>query len=152
IRNHDAEFERAESRLGGRVLLEEVPNLLVDGDALGPAGWRVGATLDVAGEEFDAGEEAAYAAHVAVAVAANLVGDTLQCERLLAERFERREDFLERLQFALGIRPVRRGDGPVGAEDEDDTLLPLRLIGEAKTRQVEDERNGRSADAKIADE
>ncbi len=81
IGDHDAEFERAEASAGGRICLQEVLDFLVDGDAFGPAGRRVGAALDVAGEQFGAGEQAADAAHVVVAVAADLVGNAVEDER-----------------------------------------------------------------------
>ena len=55
------------------VGLQEVFDFLIDRDAFGPAGGRIGAALDVAGEELGAGEEAADAAHVVVAVAADFV-------------------------------------------------------------------------------
>ena len=73
--------------------LEEVPDLLIDRDALGPAGRRVGPALDVAGEEFDAGEQAADAAHVAVAVAANAIADAVQRQDLVLERLQRLRGF-----------------------------------------------------------
>ncbi len=59
-------------------LLQEVLDLLIDRDAAGPAGGRVRAALDVAGEQLDAGEQAADAAHVVVAVAADPVADAVQ--------------------------------------------------------------------------
>ena len=68
------------------VLLEVVLDFLIDRDALGPAGGGIGAALDVAGEEFDAGEKTADAAHVAVAVAADLVGQTVENECLFCGR------------------------------------------------------------------
>ena len=60
---------------------------------LGPAGRRVGAALDVAGEQLDAGEQAADAAHVVVAVAADLVADAVQDQRLVLERLQRLAGF-----------------------------------------------------------
>ncbi len=78
VGDHDAEFERAEAGAGAGVALEEVLDFLIDGDAAGPAGRRVAAALHVAGEEFDAGEQTAHAAHVGVAVAADAIADAVQ--------------------------------------------------------------------------
>ncbi len=44
------------------------------------------AALDVAGEQLDAGEQAADAAHVVVAVAADLVAHAVQHERPVLKR------------------------------------------------------------------
>src|SRR5262249_5365998 len=152
VGDHHAELQRAEARLRRRVRLQEVPDLLIDGDALGPAGRRVGAALDVAGEQLDAGQEAAHAAHVRVAVAAHLVADAVQDEGALAERLQRREALLERELLALLVGPERRRHDAVGAEHHDEPLLPALLVGEAQARQVEDERQRRRADPHVADE
>ena len=50
------------------------------------------------------------------------------------------------------VGPERRRHDAVGAEHDDQPLLPLLLIGEAQARQVEHERQGRRADAQVADE
>ena len=95
VGDHDAELERAEPGARGRVVLEEVLDLLVDRQAAGPAGRRVRAALDVAREELDAGQQAADAAHVVVAVAADLVADAVQGQRPVLERLQRLEALLE---------------------------------------------------------
>src|SRR5690606_34342605 len=107
---------------------EEVLDLLVDGEAAGPARGGVGSTLDVAGEELGAGEEAAHPAHVAVAVAADLVVDAAQGENLAFEGFERFEDALEVQAFAFW--PELPRNRPVRREHEDDALLFPPLGGE----------------------
>ena len=53
---------------------------------------------------------------------------------------------------ALLVGPERRGDDAVGAEHDDQPLLAPLLVGEAQARQVQDERQGRRADAQVADE
>ena len=62
-----------------------------------------------------------------------------------------------RLSLSVNVRPFlvgpeRRGDDAVGAEHHDQPLLPLLLIGEAQARQVQQERQGRRADAQVAEE
>ena len=117
-----------------------VLDLLVDGDAAGPAGRRVGTALDVAGEQLDAGEQAADAAHVAVAVAADPVADAVQEQRPVPERLQRRDALLERELGAVLVRPEGRRNDAVGAEHNDEPLLALRLVGERQAGQVEQER------------
>ena len=107
---------------------------------LGPAGRRVRAALDVAGEQLDAGQQAADAAHVVVAVAADLVADAVQDQRLVLERLERRQALLERELRPFLVGPEGRRDDAVGAEHDDQPLLAPRLVGEAEARQVQDER------------
>src|SRR6185369_14907263 len=110
------ELEGAEAGLRLRLRLQEIADLLVDGEALGPAGGRVGAALDVAGEELDAGQQAADAAHVAVAVGADLVADAVEGEQLLLEGLEGLEAFLEVAELAFRVGPEVLGDDAVGAE------------------------------------
>ena len=127
IGDHDAEFERAEPGLRGGIALQEVLDLLVDRDAAGPAGRRVRAALDVARKELDAGEQAADAAHVVVAVAADAVADAVEDQRAVLERGERLEDRLERELVALLVGPEVAGHDPVGAEHHDQPLLSPAL-------------------------
>src|SRR6185295_4966617 len=100
----------------------------VDRDAGGPAGRGIGTALDVAGKQFDAGEQAADAAHVAVAVAANSVAHAFENQRLILERRERLEAFLERELGPLLIGPERAGNHAIGAEYDDEPLLALRRL------------------------
>ena len=88
IGDGDAEFEGAEAGFGAGLGLEEVFYLLVDRDASGPTGWVAAAAADVAGEEFGAGEEAAHAAHVGVAIATDFVEDAIEDEGAFFEGFE----------------------------------------------------------------
>ena len=132
--------------------LEVVLDLLIDREPFGPSGRRVGTTLDVAGEELDARQQAAHAAHVVVAVAAKLVADAVQNQRAVAKRLQRLQALfeLERRPFLIG--PERRRHDAVGAEHHDQPLLALLLIGESQAGQVQHERQGRRADAQVADE
>ena len=68
------------------------------------------AALDVAGEQLDAGQQAADAAHVVVAVAADLVADAVQDQRAVSERLQRLQALLERERLALP-RPARTSRG-----------------------------------------
>jgi hypothetical protein len=95
--------------------------------------------LDVAGEQLDASQQAADAAHVIVAVAANFVAHTVQREQSVAEWLKRREAFFERGQFAFIIRPERLGDDAIGAEHDHQSLLPPGRAGEAQAGQIADE-------------
>ena len=90
--------------------LEGVLDLLVDREPLGPAGRRVGTALDVAGEKLDAGQQAAHAAHVVVAVAANLVADAVENQGAISKRLQRLQAFLELERSAL----PRRARTPTG--------------------------------------
>jgi hypothetical protein len=76
--------------------LQEVFDLLVDRQAAGPAGGSVAAPLDVSGEQFDAGQQAAHAAHVLIAVAANFVMHAVQDQRAVLQGRQRLENLLER--------------------------------------------------------
>ena len=84
--------------------LQEILDLLIDRDSLGPSGRGVRTALDVAGEQLDAGQQAAHAAHVVVAVAAKLVADAVEDQRAIAERLQRLEALLEleRCPFLVG--------------------------------------------------
>ena len=152
IGHHHAEFERSVpgARLG--PALQGILDLLIDRDPLGPSGGSVRATLDVAGEELDSGQQAAHAAHVVVAVTAQLVANTVQDQRAIAERLQRLQTLfeLERRTFLIG--PERRGHDAVGAEHHDQPLLAPLLIRKSQARQIQDERHGRCADSQVADE
>ena len=102
------ELERAEARGGLWARLEESGDLLIDRRSARPARRRVAPPLDVAREELDTGEEAADAAHVAVAVAADLVANSLEREEAILERGQRGEDRTQ-LHRRLGI-PFRPGE------------------------------------------
>src|SRR5205814_1930818 len=96
FRHHYTEFQRAKAGSGGRVLLEEALDLLIDGDSARPAGRGVGAALNVAGKELDAREQAADSPHVVVAVAPHAVAYAIQNQRLVLERLKRLEALFER--------------------------------------------------------
>src|SRR5690606_33770419 len=96
---------RTETRLRLRLGLEEVLDLLIDRDAAGPAGGRIGPYLDVARRQLGGGEETGHAAHVAVTIALDLVIDALQEQCLVAEWREWFEDRFELEFLAGGVRP-----------------------------------------------
>ena len=152
VRNHHAELERAEPGARVRLALQGVLDLLVDREPLGPARRRVGTTLDVAGKELDPRQQAAHAAHVVVAVAAELVADPVEDQRAILERLQRLQALLELERRPFLVGPERRGNDAVGAEHDDQPLLAPLLIRETQAGQVQDEREGRRADAQVADE
>lgn len=88
IGDGDAELEGAEAGFGGGLALEVVFDFLVDGDAASPTRGIATAAADVAGEEFCAGEQAAHAAHVGVAIAPHFIEDTIEDEGAFFEGFE----------------------------------------------------------------
>ena len=94
------------------------------------------AALDVAGEQLDARQQAADAAHVVVAVAADLVADAVQGEQPVLERLQGPEALLEVEAVALLVGPEGRGHDAVGAEQDDEPLLAPLLVGEAQAGQV----------------
>ena len=113
------------------------------------------AALDVAGEQLDAGQQAADAAHVVVAVAADLVAHAVQNVSVRsAKRLERREAFLE-LEV---LRPSSSGQKvfgttPFGLNMTTSRFRLRRCAGcEAQAGQVQQERQRRGADAKVAQE
>ena len=116
------ELQGSEAGTGVRVVLEKIPDFLVDGDTVGPACGGVRAALDVSGEEFNAGEEAADPTLVTVAVAPDLVAESLQHEHALLEPGQGLEDGLELFEWARFILPEIGGQGSVGRENNDETL------------------------------
>jgi hypothetical protein len=140
-----------ESRAGGVILLEEIFEFLVDRDSVCPTGRRVRAALDVAGEEFDAGEEAAYAAHVTVAVAADAVGEALQQEHALLVVLEGFQDGLELSQFTRLVRPEVRREGAVWREHDDEALPGGGVLCPVEAGQTGDEGEGRGREAEVAE-
>ena len=141
-------FERAEPR--GRLgpALEKATDLLVDRTAARPACRGLAASLDVAREELDPGQQAADAPHVAVAVTPDLVVDALEREQPVLEGRERLED---RRQLAVGERALALGPevllhSAVGGEHDHQPLLrPGGRGGEA--RQVAEEGEHGRADS-----
>ena len=73
VRDGNAEFKGPETGAGFLARLEKVFDFLVDGNTARPTGGGIGTALDIAGEEFDGGKQAAHAAHVTVAIAAIVV-------------------------------------------------------------------------------
>ena len=99
------------------------------------------------------GQQAADAAHVVVAVAADLVADAVQDQRPVLERLERLEALLERERLALPRRARRSwASTPLGLNMTTSRCLRRCLVGEAQAGQVQDERQGRRADPQVADE
>jgi len=77
IGDHDAEFERAETRARGLVLLQVIPDFLVDGNATGPTGGRIGAALDIPREQLDGGERRCFGGFENAAIARRQPGRQL---------------------------------------------------------------------------
>ena len=93
------------------------------------------AALDVAGEQLDAGQQAADAAHVVVAVAADLVADAVQ-DRACGPGTARAAC---RLSLSVKFAPSSSGQkvvghDAVGAEHHDQPLLAAAGVGEAEAR------------------
>ena len=149
VGHHHAEFQRAEARARFRLLLQKVFDFLIDRNAAGPTGRRVGAALDVAGKQLGAGQQAADAAHVVVAVAAHFVAHAVQDERLIAERIERRQAFWEAEIVAIIVGPKRVRHHAVGAENNHQPPLALLLIREAQAGQIQHKRQRRGANAQV---
>src|SRR5262249_33244341 len=141
------ELQRAEARARRWAALQVVLDFLIDRQSAGPAGRRVRAALDVAGKQFDSCQQAADAAHVIVAVAADLIANAVEDERALLERLQRLQALLEGGQLAFLVGPERGGHDAVGAEQDDQPLLAPLLIGEAEAGQVQNERQRRRSDA-----
>ncbi len=147
LRDHDAELERAEPRLRRRVGLQVRLDLLVDRDAVGPAGWRIGAALDVAREKLDAGQQAADAAHVAVAVAANLVADAVQDQGLFPKRLQRRKALLKRCELPLFIWPEVFGNDAIGGKNHHQPFSLDRRRSPTEARKIHQKRQRRGGDS-----
>ena len=148
VGHEDAELERAKAGLRGRERLEMVADLLVDRDPARPAGRRVAASLDVAGEQLDTREQAAHAAHVAVAVPQHVVVDALECEEAVLEGGEWPED---RREIAIGEatrlgRPEVLLHDAIGAEHDHEPLPRGRRRG-GEAREVAQEGQHRGANA-----
>src|SRR5262249_24542329 len=96
VRHHDAELQRAEPGTRGRVALQEVLDLLIDRDSPRPSGRSMRADLNVSRKQLDPRQQAADAAHVIIAVAANLVADAVKNQGALLERLQRLEALRKR--------------------------------------------------------
>ncbi len=149
VGNHHAEFQRAEARARFRLLLQKVFDFLIDRNAAGPTGRRIGTALDVAGIQLRACEQAADAAHVVVAVAAHLVAHAVQNEGLIAEWIKRRQAFREAEIVSIIGGPKRVRHHAVGAENNHQPPLALLLIREAQAGQIQHKRQRRGADAQV---
>ena len=150
IRHGDAELERAEACFRGRILLEEVFQLLIDRDAAGPTGGIAAAAHDVAFEQLVAGEQAAHAAHVAVAIAAHFVGDAVEDEHAVLEGFERLEDRFQLGERSGAVRPEILRQRAVRGEEDDQPLALLRCGRAGEVRQAGKEGQRRGGDAELA--
>lgn len=130
--------------------LEEVFDLLIDRQAAGPTGRRVRTALDVARIKLDACQQAADAAHVAVAVAADLVAHAVQNERAVFERLQRLQALFKGELFALFIGPEGFGHDAVGAEHHHQPLLAGFGFAAGQTGQVEHKRQRRRRESQIS--
>ena len=154
VGHHHAEFERAEPGAGRRRLF--CRKFLISWSIempLGPAGRRVASRPGCCPGRARSGEQAADAAHVVVAVAADLVADAVEDQRPVLERLERLEALLERERRRLPRRArTPTGSTPLGLNMTTSRCFRRCLVGEAEAGQVEDERQRRRADAQVADE
>ena len=125
---------------------------MVDGRPAGPARRRVGASLNIAGQQFNAREQAAHAAHVPVAVAADPVAQSFENEHLVPVGSQRLQDGFELELGARGFRPELIGHGAVGSEDEDDARGRRFARGSLKRGQSAQERQDRGREAQVSEE
>src|SRR6185436_799288 len=119
-------FQRTEARTRCRVLLKEVLDLLIDRNPACPAGRRVRASLNVAWEEFDTGEQAANPTHMVIAVSTNTIANAVKYESLILERLQRLEALLQDKSLAFLIRPECIRHDAVRAEHDYEPLLASR--------------------------
>ena len=112
----------------------------------------MGAALDVARKELDAGEQATDSAHVIVAVAAYFIAHAVLRQHTILERCQRLEARLERLERSLLVGPEVSRDDAIGAEQNDQPLLAPLLVGEPEAGQVEHERQSGRANSQVAKE
>ena len=129
VGHRDPELEGTETRAGGRIVLQEIPDLLIDGDAIGPSGGVMGAALDVPGKEFNPGEEAADPALVLVAVTPDPVVQPLEHEHAVLEPGEGFENGLEVAEGAGLVLPEVRREGAIRREHDDETLPAGNRVG-----------------------
>ena len=151
VRHRHPELEGPETRAGGGIVLQKIPDLLVDGDAIGPPCGVVGAALDVPRKEFNPGEEAADPALVLVAVAPDPVVQPLQHEHAVLELREGLEDGLEVAQGPGFVLPEVRREGPVGRENNDETLPAGDRFGRLQAGEPGHEGQGGSGEAEVAE-
>jgi hypothetical protein len=152
IGHGDAELDGAEAGLGGGVGLQVVFDFLVDGNAAGPACGVAAAAADVAGEEFGAGEQAAHAAHVGVAITTHFVVHAVEDEGAFFEGLEGFEDGFELEGVALLLWPEVLGQGAVWAEHDDHALAPLRGGGTGEAGQAGEEGQAGGGETEVAEE
>ena len=135
-----AKLKGAEAGAGLGAALEEVADLLVDGDAARPArGNRFAPALDVARQELGAREQTAHPAHMAVAVPPDTIGDAAYRQEAVPVRREGLEDPLEPEVGPGAVRPKFRGNRPVGGKDDDQPLARARGRRKPEARQAVDQ-------------
>src|SRR4030095_3855120 len=100
-----AKLQRAEASARVLFALEKTFYLLINGRPARPSRRRIGASLDISGDALDAREQTTHPAHVAIAVATHLIGQSAQDQHPVLERFERRQDFLQLEILSLFIGP-----------------------------------------------
>ena len=108
--------------------------------------------MDIAGEQFNAREQAAHAAHVPVAIAANPVAQAFDDEHPVPISGQRFQDGLELEVGPGGLGPEFTGHRSVGGEDEDDTLGGPFPWGGLKRGQPTQKRQDRCREAQISQE
>src|SRR5262249_37426959 len=102
------------------------------------------------GEQLGPCEQTANSSHVAVAIAAHLVANTVQGHQAVLEWLERQQTFLQREVRPLFIGPERRWHHTVRCEHDHQSLLASSLIGESQAGQVQYERQSSRTKAKIS--
>jgi len=85
-------------------------------------------------------EQTTHTAHVAITVAADFVGQSVQNQHPVLERLEWRHDFLELEVAAHFVGPIGGRDRAVGAEHDDQSLPRPGRAGEAEAWQPQEER------------
>ena len=89
---------------------------------------------------------------MAVAIAADFVGEAVQGEQAVAVGRERAEDFLQLKIAADLVGPERRRDGAIGREDDDEALPRAGRGGEREAGEPGDERQHGGGKAGLAEE
>ena len=134
------------------VLLQNCFQLLIDEMPRDhPADVRA-PTQDVPRKKFDTRQQASDPSHVLVAIAANLVADPAQEQRLVFEWLQWLSAFPKREVFAFFLGPECLRDDSVRTEHDHEPLLSLLLVCQTDSWQVEQKRNRRGAQSHVRHE
>ena len=88
FRNHDSELEGTKTGSSDGRFLKVVLDFLVNRNSARPTCWGIGATLDVAWEQFRTSQQAPNATHVVVPVTSHSVAYTIKDKGLVFEWFK----------------------------------------------------------------